>query len=175
MKLTDGEKLILLMLADMYKNLKIKGDFDSEFISNTIHNDYLWGFSWKYSGIPFEKSASPGEVTETSDYLDMWYLLEISYDKLSGADKKKVKAVNNNSDVRFPGFDGNNEDHMGISHYLIEQLERYEHFKGKNLNSHMSSVPLYSRMYSVFKPMRASIGSGHLSADQIIKILNGGR
>ena len=37
MKLSDGEKLILLMLADMYKNLKIKGDFDPEFISTTIH------------------------------------------------------------------------------------------------------------------------------------------
>jgi uncharacterized protein len=46
MKLSDGEKLILLMLADMYKGMKIKGDFDPDFISSTIHNNHLWGFDW---------------------------------------------------------------------------------------------------------------------------------
>jgi hypothetical protein len=28
MKLSDGEKLIILMLADMYKAMKIDGEFD---------------------------------------------------------------------------------------------------------------------------------------------------
>jgi hypothetical protein len=32
-KLSDGEKLIILMLADMYKAMKIKGEFDPDFIS----------------------------------------------------------------------------------------------------------------------------------------------
>ena len=36
MKLSDGEKLILMVLADMYKHLEIKGEFDPDFISTTI-------------------------------------------------------------------------------------------------------------------------------------------
>jgi uncharacterized protein len=75
MKLSDGEKLILMMLADLYKRLKIKGDFDPDFITNTISHDYLWGFNWEYTGIPFEKEQAPPEVAETVDILDMWSFL----------------------------------------------------------------------------------------------------
>ncbi len=163
------------MLTDMYKALKIKGDFDPGFIATTIHWDQLWGFDWKYSGIPFERSETPPIVKETADYLDMWYFLEISYDKLSKADKAKVKAVNFDSDLRFPGFDGNNEDNGTIAQYLIDHLERFDHFKGRNMNSHMPSIALYARMFAVFEPMRANIGTGFLAVDQIIQILNAGR
>jgi hypothetical protein len=38
MKLSDGEKLNILMLCDIYKHLKVKGEFDPEFISITIFN-----------------------------------------------------------------------------------------------------------------------------------------
>ena len=61
MKLSDGEKLILLILADMYKHLEIEGNFDPDFIATTIHDDHLWGFKWKYTGIPFEKRPARGE------------------------------------------------------------------------------------------------------------------
>jgi hypothetical protein len=32
MKLSDGEKLIILMLTDMYKAIKINGEFDPDFV-----------------------------------------------------------------------------------------------------------------------------------------------
>jgi hypothetical protein len=70
MKLTDGEKLIILMLADMYKAMKVKGEFDPEFISKTIYHDQLWGFNWEFTGIPFEKYETPVEVTQTVEILD---------------------------------------------------------------------------------------------------------
>ena len=133
-----------------------------------------WGFNWKYRGIPFEHDETPQIVKETGNYLDMWFLLEISYDKLSATEKKKVKAANYNEDVRFPGFDGNHEDNGSVAHYLIDHLERFEHFKGRNMNSHMPSIGRYTRMYSVFEPMRSGVGAGHLTPDQIIQVLNGG-
>src|SRR5262245_22339290 len=127
MKLSDGEKLILLMLADMYKHLDIKGDFDPDFVSETIHSDHLWGFDWQYSGVPFEKTSTPHVVTETLDYMDMWSFLEDSYAKLSAADKKKVEtdAEPFGKNVKFLGFDGNHEPHFGIAIYLVEQLDRF--------------------------------------------------
>ena len=36
MNLSDGEKFVLMVLADMYKHLEIKGEFDPDFISTTI-------------------------------------------------------------------------------------------------------------------------------------------
>jgi hypothetical protein len=54
------------------QNLKIKGDFDPDFISHTIHYDHLWGFNWQYSGIPFERRSDPPEVAETVNCMDMW-------------------------------------------------------------------------------------------------------
>lgn len=175
MKLSDGEKLIILMLADMYKTLKVKGDFDPEFISETIHSDHLWGFDWKYTGIPFEKSTTPREVKETVDYMDMWSFLEDSYKTLSAADKKRieVEAEPLGKHVKFHGFDGNNEPepHYGIAVYLVNLLRRFESFKGRDLNSHSPSIEGYERMFRVFEPMRSTLINRLLSADEIIKIL----
>jgi uncharacterized protein YfbU (UPF0304 family) len=172
MKLSDGEKLILMMVADMYKHLKIKnGEFDPDFVMDTITHDYLWGFNWKYTGIPFEKEPNPPEVRETADILDMWYFLEGGYEKLSPADKQKVKDAIDRDQVHFLGFDGNNEDHYGIARYFVEKLQRFEHFKGRDLNSHMPSIDRYRHMYRVFEPIRETLHSRSLNAAEIIQIM----
>jgi uncharacterized protein YfbU (UPF0304 family) len=173
MKLSDGEKLILLMLTDMYKNLKVKGEFDPEFISETIHSDNLWGFNWRFTGIPFERSKDPPEVSETVDYMDMWSFLEDSYKKLSPADKKRVEkeAEPFGKHVEFHGFDGNNEPHYHVARYMVEHLERFPSFAKRDLNSHSPSIDMYARMYRVFEPMRAGLGLRLLNADEIIQIL----
>jgi uncharacterized protein len=174
MKLSDGEKLILLMLCDMYKSLKIKGEFDPEFIAKTIYGDHLWGFDWELTGIPFERSETPREVGETTDYLDMWRFIEVGYDKLSKGDKeqleKDVGPLGKN--VRFPGFDGNNEPHIHIARYMIDVMShRFESFKGRNLNSHHPSVEGYQRMYEVFEPMRAALVGRELNLAEMTAIL----
>ena len=177
MKLSDGEKLILMMLADIYKHLEIENaEFDPDFIRTTITSDHLWGFNWQYPGIPFEKEASPPEVTEVSDILDMWRFLEQDYEKLSPAEKTKVQQATGLTDVKFFGFDGNNEKHYGIACYIVENLEpSFEHFEGRDLNSHMPSIDGYRNMYRVFEPMRKTLGNRSLTAVEIAKILNARR
>ena len=150
MKLSDGEKLILLMLADMYKQLEIEGNFDPDFIATTIHDDHLWGFKWKYTDIPFEKSEDPPEVSETVDILDMWSILEESFGKLSPDDNLKVEKEANRRSVRLFGFDANNEPHYFVARYLIEQLDRFPSFRGRDLDSHSPRIDGYRRMYRVF-------------------------
>jgi len=154
MKLSDGEKLILMVLADMYKHLEIKGEFDPDFISTTISGGHLWGLRWKYTHIPFEKSENPPEVSETVDILDMWSSLEESYGKLSPADNQKVEKEANRTSVRLFGFDANKEDHYFIARYLIEQLDRYPSFRGRDLNSPSPRIDGYRRMYRVFEAIR---------------------
>jgi uncharacterized protein len=176
MQLSDGEKLILMMLCELYKHLNIDGEIDPDFVQQTIWQDHLWGFSWKYTGIPFAKEETPREVRETLDVLDMWWFIEKSYEKLSPNDKKRIEKEADpfGSHVQFDGFDGNNEPHFGMARYLIDHLEKYEDFKGRSLNSHFPSIERYKRMYRLFEPMRVSIGMNQqmLSADDIIKLLN---
>jgi uncharacterized protein YfbU (UPF0304 family) len=174
MKLSDGEKLILLMLTDIYKAQKIKGDFDPKFISSTIHNDHLWGFNWEYSGIPFGPYETPSEVNQTSDFLDMWSMIEEAYAKLSSKDKKQLEkdAAPLGKHVKFHGFDGNNEPHYGIALYLIDDLKRFTHFKGRDMNCHHPSIDGYLRMYEVFEPLRAGLHSRSLNLAELTAMLN---
>jgi uncharacterized protein len=163
------------MLADMYKAMKIKGEFDPEFISRTIYSDNLWGFNWELSGIPFEPFENPPEVRETTDYLDMWRFLEQDFEQLSPADKAKLAkdADPYGTSVRFSGFDGNNEPHYHIASYMVKDLPMaFEHFKGRDLNSHHPSVDRYRRMYTVFEPIRKNLGDRKLNVDEMIAILS---
>ncbi|MET4603256.1 uncharacterized protein YfbU (UPF0304 family) [Bradyrhizobium sp. JR4.1] len=174
MKLSDGEKLILLMLADIYKAMKIKGEFDPEFISNTIFKDKLWGFNWELHGIPFEPSDDPPEVRETTDFLDMWRFVEEGYEALTPAEKAQLEkdAEPFGTDVKFPGFDGNNEPHYHIANYMLEDMRhRFVSFKGRDLNSHSHSVDSYRRMYRVFEPIRPNLHNRRLNLAELTEIL----
>ncbi len=173
MELSDGEKLIILMLADMYRAQKIKGGFDPAFISSTIYNDQLWGFNWQYTGIPFGPYETPQVVKETSNVLDMWWLIEDGYKKLKPAEKKQLEkdADPFGKQVKFIGFDANNEPHYGIALYLIDDLKRFSHFKGRDLSAHMPSIDAYMRMYDVFEPMRAGLHSRSLNLAELTAIL----
>jgi uncharacterized protein len=115
MTLSDGEKLILLMLTDIYDKLGIDGETDPKFVRSAILNDMVWGLRWKYSGIPFERGENPPAVSEVVKILDMWRSIEQSYNALSDEDKRLVEteAEPFGKRVSFLGFDGNNEsEHM---------------------------------------------------------------
>jgi uncharacterized protein len=174
-KLSDGEKLILLMLRDLYKHLKARGEIDPEFVSEAIAGGHYWGLRWRYSGILHDHEDSETVVSEVVDVLDMWSFLESSYGKLSQKDKAQIEAEAGplGKSVRFPGFDGNNEtEHLGIARFLIDDLERFSSFKGRDLNSHLQSIEAYRCMLRVFGPMRENLVGRGLSASEIIAILS---
>lgn len=52
------------------------------------------------------------------------------------------------TEVRFPGFDGNNETPlMGYARFVIDREHRFTHLdRNHDLNSHMPSVDMYRRM-----------------------------
>src|SRR5579871_5297137 len=110
MRLSDGEKLILTMLCDLYRG-ESKREIDPDFVNRTISSGETWALHWKYPHIPFEREATPPLVDEVSDILAMWWLIESSYDKLGPADKKQLEdAVGpGGKDPKFPGFYGNSE------------------------------------------------------------------
>jgi len=174
MKFTDGEKLIILMLSELHEKLDINGEVEPEFIKSAIFHDELWGLRWKYPGIPFEEAEDPKVVREVVDILDMWSFIEHSYQRLSDEDKAKLEkdADPFGKDPKFQGFDGNNEtEYMGTAMFVVNELDRFEEFKGRSFNSHCPLIDAHKRMLAVFEPMRRNLSFEPLTVDALTEIL----
>src|SRR5688572_7612554 len=107
MKISDGEKLIILMLTELYKKLELEDEIDPDFIRSAIFSDNLWSIPWKYPGIPFADQDTPEVVKEVLDILDMWSLIEHRYERLSKEEKAKLEqgAGAFGKEPKFRGFD----------------------------------------------------------------------
>lgn len=174
MKLSDGEKLILVMLSDIYQHLKIDGDIDPKFVKTSIFDDQTWGLAWQYTGLFPGHDDTPPVVKETCDIFDMYRVLDSSFKKLSAPDQKRVRdAADPFSEfIEFQGFDFNNDPHASVASYLVKHLERYTEIN-PDLNSHsITTLQTYRAMLKNFKPMIDPFPHGGLSADQIIKVLD---
>lgn len=174
MKFTDGEKLIILMLSELHEKLDINGEIDPDFVKSAIFNDKLWGLRWKYPGIPFEAEDDPEIVKVVVDILDMWSFIEHSYQNLSDEDKHKLEedAAPFGKDPKFQGFDGNNEtEYMGTAMFVVNDLDRFEEFKGRSFNSHCPSIDSHQRMLSAFEPIRKKLTFEPLSVNELTTIL----
>lgn len=173
MKVTDSEKLILVMLSELYDAIGVNGEIDPDFIRSAVLDDKTWSIPWKYPGINFSENDTPTIVKEVLDILDMWSVIEESYEFLSENEKEYVanKAEPFGKDPKFRGFDGNNEsEYMSTASFLINKLDRFEEFKGRNLNSHMHVVEVYQRMLPTFEKIRENTGFP-FNAAQIVEVL----
>jgi uncharacterized protein YfbU (UPF0304 family) len=175
MELSNGEKLILIMLSEIYEHLEIDGDIDPQLVKNAIFREQTWGLTWAYPGIVgSSETKTPVVVREVLDILEMWEHLEYTYHQLQPADKARIEkeAEPFGSHVQFRGFDGNHEtEYMAAAGFLVNDLERFSTFKGRDLNSHLPSLDTYRRMLAIYKPIRNSHEFGPLTAEQIITIL----
>lgn len=174
MKLSDGEKIIILMLTELYEKLQVNGEMEPDFLRSAIFNDKLWGIKWKYSGIPFSESEDPEVVKEVLDILDMWSSIERSYAELNATEKEQLKNKLGTlgEAPRFRGFDGNNEgEHIGTALFLVNELDRFSEFKGRDFNCHHPSIDMHQRMLSAFEPIRRNFTFSHLSAGQLLTVL----
>jgi uncharacterized protein YfbU (UPF0304 family) len=172
---SDGEKLVTLMLCEIYKHLKMKSEIDPSFVEATIHQGHLWALGWEYTGILHSHESNTTTRVEVINILDMWSFIERGYGKLSKKDKVRVETEADpfGKRVTFSGFDGNYETgHLGIAGFLINNLNRFSEFKGRDLNSHSPSLDAYRRMLKVFEPVRHNLIGQELDASQIIDILS---
>jgi len=173
-RLLNGEKLMILMLCDLFKKLKLKCDIEPEFVEEVIYGGHYWALDWKYPGIFHGHEDSMVVLHETVNVLDMWSFLENGYAKLSKKQKDRVaaEAAPFGRHVVFQGFDGNGEsEYIGIARFLVEQLDRFAKFTGRELNAHMPTVEAHRRMLAVFEPIRRAMTGRDLNADEVIEIL----
>jgi uncharacterized protein len=173
-KLTDGDKLVLVMFCELFKQLKLKTEIDAEFVQAAINGGHLWALEWEYPGVFHRHEDDRSVLSDVVDVMDMWFFLESGFAKLSKKDKERVEkeAAPLGKYVIFTGFDGNSEsERVGIARFLIEKLHRFTSFKGRELNSHMATTEAHRRMLAVFEPIRRTLIGRELNASEIIEIL----
>jgi uncharacterized protein len=175
MKLTDGERLIIAMLCDIYKSGNVKGDIDPEFVASSILGRNEWGLKWKYPNLFLGDDDAPAVVRETCDILEMYAVLTPSFEALSEADQARLcKTVAPfEAYVRYQGFDHDSDPHAWIVRYLVEKLGRYAEVANPELNSaSFATLAHYRTMLSRFQQIDVSTLPRHqLSPGQMIGIL----
>jgi len=174
-RFSDGEKMLMLMMRDMFKALKIKdADTDADFLAEVIYGGHYWAPKWKMTGVFHDHVDNPRDLSHVVDVLDMWSFIEEAYEKFSAEQKTAIAEQVGplGKHVRFTGFDGNNESsQMSIARFLVEDMDRFSRFKGRDLNSHHPTYDRYRRMVELFEPMRATLIGHGLSADQVATLL----
>lgn len=165
MKLTDGERLLTVMLTEVMEALQLNREIDPALIKTLACNGDDWAIKRKYSGIFTRDPVDPEIVSETTNILWMWGIVEDGLSKLTGSDADEAKTW---FATEFYGFDGNNDPHYGVAHTMINELGEFAEFKDRALNSHtQTSLNRYRRMYEKFDKYVAAGGAAPLSMNAL--------
>lgn len=161
MQLEAKDKLILNMLCDIYEHLKIEDRLDPDLIREAVSSDNMWALSWQYDGI-FSGSdiETPTMVQEVADILEMWRMLEKSFEKLSLEDRQYLADEVGffGQEVRFSGFCQNTEaKQCQILRMLVKKMGRWETFADRKFQSVPHSLVAYRRMLAQFRPIHESL------------------
>ena len=148
MKLSDGEKLIAMMLADIMEANEIRGEFEPSFIKEAIASGHVWALKRKYSGIFHDYEPDPAVVEETGDILNLCRILENSIKNLDPRDQGEIPEVDRQVWI---GFDANHDDHYGVARMQIEEMGLWIEFKDRPLNSHHEVLERYRNMRSRYE------------------------
>lgn len=173
---SDGEKLIIAMIADLYKQSADR-EIDPEEIMGSVYGGHLWALKWEMPGLFHDHVDSPGAVSLVVDTLEMWTLIEEAVETFSAVERKKLEEELGplGNQPQFFGFDDNNEsEYLGIASHMINRMDRFKRFSGRDLNSHMPVVARYTQMTRQFQPIRANIGMRRpirLSLSEVISLL----
>lgn len=178
--LSDGEKLIAMMLGDLIKKLDVDVETNVDLVQKVIYGGHYWALGWEMPGIFHGHADKQSRVRFVVDVLDMWSFIEEAFEKLGKVELKRLakEADPFGEHVEFSGFDGNNEsEHLGIARFLVEDLERFSRFREghRDLNSHHPTLEAYGRMLQVFEPIRKTLVGRRLSVDELVAILNSQR
>lgn len=175
---SDGEKILLWMISDLFKSLKIKSDFEPKFMQKALVGGHYWAIRREHSGL-FPREVDEAVVSEVTNFLDMWRFIESAGAQFSKAERteiaKEVGAAR--LDFRFPGFDHQNGevDHLSVARFYVEELDSFSFLKGRDLDSHFQTLPGYRRMYVVFEPIRANLIGRELNVREMMSILKARR
>ena len=155
--LTAAERLILLNQYRILEKLE-PDDPDHAERAEALQSGFTVFYwpDWVH-----EDEVSEQDCREVFDVLDMHRALATA-----ARNDTSIKP----DDVKFRGFDGNNESkHHSFVCYLVEQLGRYAELKGVELNSHAPMLQRYRQMVDRWNDLGSN--RHRLTADDVKRIL----
>lgn len=175
MEMTDAQRLIIFMLAEIYEHLGLEG-VDPNLIREAIHSDNTWGISMAYDGLRFEETDTPPHVQGVMQAMEMWRHLERIFEQYSEGEQRDILQRSNQSreTLLFPGFDGNNEtEHISAATFLIDNLGLFHRFRGRDLNAGYPCMTRYRRMLPAYtEVLRSDRGLEGMTPEDMVNILN---
>ncbi|MDG9926913.1 MULTISPECIES: YfbU family protein [unclassified Pseudomonas] len=153
MEFSNAQKLIVTLLTDIHRALKIDDGVEPEFVQRMVAGGTGWALAWRYPGIFETPTDTPPEVDYVTDVLEMWQAIEAHYDELGDAEKRQLAEICPvfGKNPRFSGFDGNREtDLRAIVQILVNDLGYWDFLEGRDTNSHAPMVDVYSRLLEAF-------------------------
>jgi len=165
-KLTKVERLIL---ANQFRILKESNPQDNHLRrAEVLENGFESLYEEEVFGTIFD-SMKEEEGTFVVDVLSMYRGLHDSYLKLKDKGDLTVE------DIKFLGFDGNEEDkHFSFTNFFIKDMERFaeiDELCEGYFNSHSAKIPTYRRMlekWVLIEPVERH----EMTIDQIRGLIN---
>jgi uncharacterized protein len=144
-------------------------------VKEAIYSGNIWGLDWGMPGVFHGSETSEDVVSEMVHILSMWERLEQSFNGLNAKDKEWLaKESDLGKDVKFHGFDGNSQTevlYISAARFMVDRLDRFQHFKDRDFNAHMLTLEAYRRMLPVFEPILMQVLNKNFSAAQIAQVL----
>lgn len=153
-----AERLIIAMLADLYKHFKVEGELDASLVMSALYGGHYWALASHASGMPTHLFHNHEDGTEdvrfVRNVLDMWDFIEAAYRKLPKKGKDRIATEVGGSFgkyVEFRGFDAyskNGENELlYITEFMVKKLGHFKStFGGRDLDSHAPMAGRYRRM-----------------------------
>jgi len=160
-QLTDKERLFL---ANQHEILSFLDKDNSEYHSK-LAEQLKRGHKWLYeqSFDYFSENLSEENAQLVLDILQIYEMLQDAYDSV--VDKTKVSA----DEIKFPGFDGNNEpEFMGFVDALKKDDRYVDVIENGYRNSHSQKIHRYSIMITKWEEFGKPYS---LTNDQVLEIL----
>lgn len=160
-ELTDKDRLFL---ANQHEILAHLDTDNSEYhlkLAEQLKNGHKWLYEQSFDS--FDENLSDENANLVLDILQVYEMIQDAYDSLE--DKTGI----DESEVKFPGFDGNNEtEFMGF----VDSLERDNRFtdviKKGHRNSHSQKVRRYESMINKWEEFGKPYS---LTKEQLFEIL----
>ena len=168
MKLSEGEKLILMMLADVIDGSGIESDVDTNVVRDAVSGGHAWALKWAFPGIFEVEEDDEATVRETVEILNMCRVVENSIAELSDEEREQIPEQDR---LVFVGFDGNHDEHHGVALTLIVTLGRWSEFVERSMNSHSTVLPSYRNMLARYEHEGGAV-KAPFSLAQIKAIIN---
>ncbi|MDC5474701.1 YfbU family protein [Acinetobacter baumannii] len=161
-ELTDKERLFLANQHEILGHLN-KDNSDYHFkLAEQLRDGHEWLYSQSFDN--FSENLPDNDAELVLNILQIYEMIQDAYDGLS--DKSLISEYQ----IKFPGFDGNNEtEFMGFVDALEKDNRFVDVIQTGNRNSHSSKVHVYERMIAKWQ----EFGNPYtLTKEQLIEILS---